>query len=150
VTKVIIKKLRSSSSNGRKKDAPKEFVRRHDGQTIHIVDSSSRTFDDDLVRAFSANIAAERQANTAIFGSPDRTRDSPKTEFAKDLLRGAEEIAEFLFGDRKGRRKLYHLVATSNLPVFKIGSTICARESMLRRWIKEREERHGRKNRKSA
>ena len=54
-------------------------------------------------------------------------------EFAKDLLRGAEEIAQFLYGDRE-RRKIYHLVATSNLPVFKLGSMICARKSVLLKW----------------
>jgi hypothetical protein len=30
-------------------------------------------------------------------------------EFAKDMLRGAEEIAQFLYGDRESRRKVYHL-----------------------------------------
>jgi hypothetical protein len=50
-------------------------------------------------------------------------------EFAKDLLRGAEEIAQFLYADRAMRRKVYHLVSTSNLHVFKLGSMICARRS---------------------
>jgi hypothetical protein len=62
-------------------------------------------------------------------------------EFSKDLLRKAEEIAEFLLGDRKLRRKIYHLVATSNLPVFKLGSTICARKSVLLRWVRDQEDR---------
>jgi hypothetical protein len=48
-------------------------------------------------------------------------------EFAADMLRGADEIAYFLYGDRDQRRKIYHLVATSRLPVFKLGSMICAR-----------------------
>jgi hypothetical protein len=48
-------------------------------------------------------------------------------EFASDMLRGAEEIAFYLYGDREQRRKIYHLVATSRLPVFKLGSMICAR-----------------------
>ncbi len=34
----------------------------------------SKTFDDDLVTAFTANIAAERRSNTALFGSPDGPR----------------------------------------------------------------------------
>lgn len=54
-------------------------------------------------------------------------------EFAKDLLRGAAAIAEFLFGDRKFRRKVYHLAKTSNIPVFKMGSMLCARKSVLRK-----------------
>ena len=47
-----------------------------------------------------------------------------------DMLRGADEIAEFFYGDKEQRRKVYHLVATSNLPVFKLGSMICARRSV--------------------
>jgi hypothetical protein len=69
------------------------------------------------------------------------TEDDP--EFAKDMLRGAEEIAQFLYGDRKLRRAIYHHVATFRLPVFRIGSMICARKSVLLRWVKEQEERHG-------
>jgi hypothetical protein len=60
-------------------------------------------------------------------------------ELAKDLLRGAKEIALFMYGERERRRKVYHLVATSNLPVFKLGSTICARKSVLLKWIRDQE-----------
>lgn len=67
------------------------------------------------------------------------TEEDP--EFATDLLRGAAEIAEFLYGNRDVRRKVYHLVATSNLPVFKLGSKICARKSVLLKWVKDQEER---------
>jgi hypothetical protein len=63
-------------------------------------------------------------------------------EFASDMLRGAEEIARFLYGDHEQRRKVYHLVATSHLPVFKLGSMICARKSILLNWIAEQEGRH--------
>ena len=72
------------------------------------------------------------------------------SEFADDLLHGAEVIAQFLFGDRKLRRKVYHLVATSNLPNFKLGSMICARKSILLKWIQEQEERHNNDSRKQA
>jgi hypothetical protein len=71
-------------------------------------------------------------------------------EFAQDLLRGAEEIALFLFGDRKQRRRVYHLIATSNLPVFKLGSMICARKSVLLKWIADQEVRRNGDNRKQA
>lgn len=71
-------------------------------------------------------------------------------EFAKDLLRGAEDIAQFLYGDEKLRRKVYHLVATSNLPVFKLGSMICARKSVVLKWIADQEERHAGNNRMQA
>jgi hypothetical protein len=79
----------------------------------------------------------------ALFGqwSIEMSEDDP--EFNKDLLRGADEIAQFLYGARERRRKIYHLVATSKLPVFKLGAMICARKSVLLRWIKEQEERHG-------
>ncbi len=62
-------------------------------------------------------------------------------DFAKDLLRGAEEIAEFLYGTREVRRKVYHLVAKSNIPIFKLGSKICARKSVLLKWVRDQEER---------
>ena len=63
-------------------------------------------------------------------------------EFSEDLLRGAAAIAEFLFGSTKMRRKVFHLVATSNLPVFKLGSLICARKSVLLAWVSSQEDRH--------
>jgi hypothetical protein len=63
-------------------------------------------------------------------------------EFAKDLLRGAEEIAEFLYGDGKLRRRVYHLIATSNLPVFKLGAMLCGRKSVLIQWVRDQEARH--------
>jgi hypothetical protein len=62
-------------------------------------------------------------------------------EFAQDMLRGADAIAQFLFGDGRERRKVYHLAGTSNMPVFKLGSTICARRSVLLKWIKDQEDR---------
>ena len=68
-------------------------------------------------------------------------------EFARNLLRGAAAIAEFLYGDRKFRRKVFHLVATSHLPVFRLGSVICARKSVLLTWIQDQENRHGGRNR---
>jgi hypothetical protein len=61
-------------------------------------------------------------------------------ELAKDLLRGAQEIARFLFGDSTQRRKVYHLV-NSKLPVFKLGSMLCARKSVLLKWIRDQEDR---------
>ncbi len=63
-------------------------------------------------------------------------------DFAKDMLRGADEIARFLYGDHEQRRRVYHLVATSNLPVFRLGSMICARKSILLTWIADQEGRH--------
>jgi hypothetical protein len=71
-------------------------------------------------------------------------------EFADDLLHGVEVIAQFLFGDRKLRWKVYHLVATSNLSTFKLGSTICARKSVLLKWMKDQEDHHNNDSCKQA
>jgi hypothetical protein len=64
-----------------------------------------------------------------------------KVEFSKDLLRGAAEIAAFLLGSRDQRRTIYYLATYSNLPVFKIGSTLCARKSVILKWVEQQEER---------
>lgn len=58
---------------------------------------------------------------------------------ADDLLEGANEIARFLFGPKGKRRRVYYLIASSGLPVFRMGETICARRSTLRAWIIEQE-----------
>jgi hypothetical protein len=60
---------------------------------------------------------------------------------AGDILHGADAIAEFLYGDRKSRRKVYHLVESANLPVFRLGINICARKSVLLDWIEKQEAR---------
>ena len=58
-----------------------------------------------------------------------------------DLLRGADEIAKFMFGDVKHRRKVYYLTgeAPKGMPHFKMGSVICARKSTLLNWIVQQE-----------
>jgi hypothetical protein len=62
-------------------------------------------------------------------------------ELAGDLLRGANTIAVFLFGSGTERRKVYHLAETSRLPVFRLGSVLCARKSVLLQWVGEQEKR---------
>ena len=69
-----------------------------------------------------------------------------ETDFATDMLRGAEAIALYLYGDEALRRKVYHLAATSNLPIFKLGSMICARKSVLLKWVEDQERRHANDN----
>jgi hypothetical protein len=54
---------------------------------------------------------------------------------ADDLLFGAEAIAEFLFKDRKKRRRVYHLNATGQLPLGKMGETLIGRKSTLTKHI---------------
>ncbi len=71
-------------------------------------------------------------------------------DFARDLLQGAEAIATFLYGDPGSRRKVYHLAATSNLPVFKLGAMLCARRSVLLHWIESQERRHANDNTPAA
>jgi len=60
---------------------------------------------------------------------------------ADDLLRGAEAIAVFVFGDAKHRRKVYYYASDAKvrLPVFRIGNVICARKSRLMEWIEFQE-----------
>jgi hypothetical protein len=67
-------------------------------------------------------------------------------QLSRDLLRGADELALFLYGDASFRRKVYHLAATSNLPIFKLGAMICARKSVLLAWIEDQERRHANDN----
>ena len=58
----------------------------------------------------------------------------PDLELPQDLLRGADEIAKSLYGSSADRRKLYHLAATLNLPIFEPGSMIRARNVVHWRW----------------
>ena len=73
-----------------------------------------------------------------------------EAEFSRDMLRGADEVAEFLYGSKTYRRKVYHLASTSNLPIFKLGSMICARRSVLLTWVEAQERRHANDNFKPA
>lgn len=59
-----------------------------------------------------------------------------------DLLRGADQIAEFIFGDKSKTRAIYHIASTSRLPYFKIGAILCARKSQLLAWIADQEKRN--------
>lgn len=69
---------------------------------------------------------------------------------ADDVLRGAEAIADFLFGDATQRRKVYHLAGTSRLPIFRLGSVLCARRTVLLHWINDQEQRGYKQPRKVA
>ena len=55
---------------------------------------------------------------------------------AADILKGADEIADFLGMDR---RAIYFAVSKGRLPTFRIGSGVFARKSTLIAWISERE-----------
>lgn len=70
-----------------------------------------------------------------------------------DMLEGAEEIAIFFFWQyikdlageerkqaiKKYRRKVYHLSETSRFPTFRLGSTLHARKSSLKKYIEDQE-----------
>jgi len=57
--------------------------------------------------------------------------DSQKHSLAGDLLYGAGAIAEYVFGDREERRRVYTLDAAGVLPTFKFGGKLCARRSKV-------------------
>jgi hypothetical protein len=59
-----------------------------------------------------------------------------------DILRGAAEIAEHLFGEKGKKRKVYYLVERNSLPVFRVGCMMCARKSTLAKWIAAQERQH--------
>lgn len=60
---------------------------------------------------------------------------------ADDLLRGADAIAQFVFGDAGQRRKVYYYASEAKvkLPIFRMGNVICARKSKLIDWIESQE-----------
>jgi hypothetical protein len=77
----------------------------------------------------------------ALFRPNAPLRPAPAPDLlSNDLLQGASQIALFLFGDGKQRRRVYHLVQTRRLPVFRIGTTLYARKSSLLTWIEQQEQ----------
>jgi hypothetical protein len=72
---------------------------------------------------------------------PQSVPNPTAQELAGDLLRGADEIAKFIFGERANRRKVYYLAECTRLPVFRLGSVLCARRSVLLNWIAGQENR---------
>jgi hypothetical protein len=57
-----------------------KHVRGPKGKQVKLfaVDSNDDNFDEELTHVFRLNIASARQANTAIFGSPDGPKKSAK------------------------------------------------------------------------
>lgn len=60
-----------------------------------------------------------------------------------DLLKGADQISDFMFGTPEERRQVYHL-ADHHDPVVKMGKKLYARKQSLLDWIEERERKAGR------
>jgi hypothetical protein len=72
---------------------------------------------------------------------PNTALNDTKQPLADDILRGADEIAKFIFGERGSRRKVYYLAECTRLPVFRLGSVLCARRTVLMNWIAGQENR---------
>lgn len=62
-----------------------------------------------------------------------------RLELSGDLMRGAGEIASFMYGTRRAARKVYYLAEATTAPIFRIGGTVCARRSRLVAWIEAQE-----------
>lgn len=67
-----------------------------------------------------------------------KSEDDRDDEF-DGIVRGAQKLAELL--KLPNRRSVYHLAAHSRLPVFRLGSMICARRKALIEFMTEQERR---------
>ena len=68
--------------------------------------------------------------------------ESTKDDIASDLLKGGGAIAEFVFGDKNERRRVYQLAEMGDLPLFRLGNIVCGRKSTIRRHLAEQEALH--------
>lgn len=69
-----------------------------------------------------------------------------RAALADDLLHGADEIAQFIYGETEdekaaesNRRRVYHANDKHGLPTFKLGGTMTARKSTILKWIEAQE-----------
>jgi hypothetical protein len=76
------------------------------------------------------------QSDNPILSTAGTDRALCRYDLADDLLEGASEIAAFL---GKSPRQVYHLTQTRRLPVFRLGSILCARKSRIVAWIEDQE-----------
>jgi hypothetical protein len=83
-------------------------------------------------REFNASLGRQMQSPTISQSAP--------AGLAGDVIEGADAIAEFLFGSKKYRR-VYYLAESSRLPIFRLGSVLCARKSVLLEFISTQEGR---------
>jgi hypothetical protein len=82
---------------------------------------------------FNASLGRQMQSPTTLQSAP--------AGLAGDVIEGADAIAEFLFGSKKYRRRVYYLAESSRLPIFRLGSVLCARKSVLLEFISTQEGR---------
>jgi hypothetical protein len=66
---------------------------------------------------------------------PNTVPVDPPSTLGNDILEGADTIAEFLFGSKDLRRKVYYLSERCKLPIFRLGTMLCARKSVLMEYI---------------
>lgn len=69
----------------------------------------------------------------------DPIKPSTAATESLDVLYGAEQIAQFMFGSVALRRKVYHLHYEHGLPAFKLGASLCARKTKILQWITDQE-----------
>ena len=69
----------------------------------------------------------------------DSSVETQEPPLADDLLTGAAAIARYIFGSEEERRRVYWLADSGQLPVFRIGSTLCARKSRILRAVEQHE-----------
>ena len=60
---------------------------------------------------------------------PSGPNEKPFEKSEERVIRGAEAIAEFIFGSH--RRKVYYLAECSKIPIHRLGSTLCLRPLLL-------------------
>ena len=68
---------------------------------------------------------------------PSGPNEKPFEKSEERVIRGAEAIAEFIFGSH--RRKVYYLAECSKIPTHRLGSTLCLRPSAYKSWIESQE-----------
>jgi hypothetical protein len=71
---------------------------------------------------------------------PKLAAEAGSRELSSDLLRGAAQIAEFMYGDAEERRKVYTLHEKHAIPTFLLNNIIHARKSSIMRTIEAREQ----------
>jgi hypothetical protein len=98
----------------------------------------------DRSRGRFGNVLRRRRARNRVRGGQHEIDGGiaiTREWLADDILEGADAIAEFLFGSSSYRRKVYYLAECSKLPIFRLGSVLCARKSVLLEFIAGQEER---------
>src|SRR4051794_29601286 len=96
-------------------------------QACACVSSSSRLYLRKRIPAFPWSGSMQTQE-----AAPRQGRAIPG-----DLITGAANIAEFMFGDEGRVRSVYRLAETTSIPIFKLGAQLAARPSRLTEWIAE-------------